>query len=236
MKAVAVSGAATVLAAVFTLGIGTGMAGASTLQSGDQYTTLNTACTGCPAVTSGAPYSGGQTITVQEAATGPGGANPIGNSLLSPPAAGGSYYLDMCTDPGGTPGNLPTSISNCETRTQVSIAKTSTGAFSKTMKVYDLPYPALGVPTMTGVCDTDPNFCVIGIFTVNPGTNQSTFLSQPHLFSAPFQVQNLDGLNDGANPGDGTPEVPLAIGLPLAALAIVGGFTVRNRRRREQAA
>ena len=45
-----------------------------------------------------------------------------------------------------------------------------------------------------------------------------------------------DGSDAGANPGDGTPEVPLAIGLPLAALGVFGGWSLRNRRRRQQQA
>ena len=68
-------------------------------------------------------------------------------------------------------------------------------------------------------------FYFLGIFATNPNT---TGFSYPHLFSAPFQITVGDGQDLGDNPGDGTPEVPLAIGLPLAALAVVGGFTILN--------
>jgi hypothetical protein len=89
---------------------------------------------------------------------------------------------------------------------------------------------------MTGKCDVAPNQCVIGIFAANPSPAAGNGFAFPHLFSAPFQVIVGDGTDTGANPGDGTPEVPLAIGLPLAALAVFGGFTIRNRRRRQQQA
>ena len=236
LKAVAATSAATVCAAVFALGIGSGVAGASSLTSTDGNTTLTTQadCGSPPApctVTPGTPYSSGQKITVSTIAN-----STLEASNLPTADQGGDYYLLECTDAGGAPGNLPTSLANCETRTQVTIAKTTSGAFSKSMPVYDLPDSNLGEPTMTGTCDVDPNDCVVGIFVVSPGTNPSTFLTLPHLWSAPFQMSVGDGNDVGDDPGDGTPEVPLAIGLPLAAMAVVGGFALRNRRRRRQAA
>jgi hypothetical protein len=236
-KTVAVSGAATVCAAVFALGVGSGVAGASSLTSSDGNTTLSTNGT----VTSGTPYSSGQKLTV----------SVIGNSTLSyanlaaagdPNCTGsgtsatcsGNFYVEECTDPGGTSGGLPTTASGCEAATDnFSQAKSSNGALTLSgaheYKVYDLPDGLLGPPTMTGTCDVAPNTCVLGIFAENP--QSANGFSFPHLFSAPFQVTVGDGLDDGANPGDGTPEVPFAIGLPLAALAIFGGLTIRNRRR-----
>jgi hypothetical protein len=90
---------------------------------------------------------------------------------------------------------------------------------------------------MTGSCDVAPNFCVFGIFVVNPnGPSGGAAFSYPHLFSAPFQVANVDGVDGGTNPGDGTPEVPLAIGLPLLAAAAFGSSVVYGRRRRRRAA
>ena len=85
---------------------------------------------------------------------------------------------------------------------------------------------------MTGSCDVAPNQCVLGIFAANPGSNNG--FAYPHLFSAPFQMGAGDGLDQGDNPGDGTPEVPLAIGLPLAAMAVIGGLTIRHRRRQQR--
>jgi hypothetical protein len=232
MKMVAVSGAATICAAVFALGVGSGVAGANTLTSGDGNTTLTTQAG--VAVTAGTPYSSGQTITVATI------ANSVINQASEPPAfVGGNFYLEECVDPGGTTGNLPTNANGCEAATLQTITKTTSGAFSKAFIVYDLPDPGtLGSPTMTGTCDTAPNFCVVGIFSGNP--QQGTNFNAPHLFSAPFQMdQQADfgtGAETGLNPGDGTPEVPLAIGLPLAAVALFGGWTLLRRRRRQHQA
>jgi hypothetical protein len=242
LKTVGVSGAATVLAAVFALGVGAGTAGAS-LTSGDGNTTLSTTanCGSPPApctITPGTPFTSGQIINVGVAA----------NSVLSSAALAaftptipalyqsGNFYLEECTDVGGTTAGLPTGPSGCEAATLLTTGKTSTGGFSKNFTVYDLPdFNTLGTPTMTGSCDVAPNTCVVGIFISNPQSVSGTF-GYPHLFSAPFQMSVGDGADVGNNPGDGTPEVPLAIGLPLAALAVFGGFTLRNRRRRRQAA
>jgi hypothetical protein len=235
VKTVAVSGAAMVCAAVFALGVGSGVAGANTLTSPDGNTTLTTVGT----VAGGTPYSSGQKIIV----------TVVGNSTLSfanlfangdpncssATACSGDFYVEECTDPGGTTGALPTTAAGCEAATDnFSQAKSSTGALTLSgaheFKVYDLPDPTtLGSPTMTGTCDVAPNTCVLGIFAENP--QSANGFSFPHLFSAPFQVQVGDGLDLGDSPGDGTPEVPLAIGLPLAAIAVFGGLTLRNRRR-----
>ena len=203
-------------------------------------------------MTPGTPYSSGQTITVTGIANStlnntslgdacvPGqfvaptctGSNPTGT-------ASGVFYIEECTDPGGLVANLPNSASGCEAATDdVSVSKTTNGSFYDSgFTVYALPDPGtLGSASMTGTCGVAPNQCVIGIFGANPQSGNG--FSYPHLFSAPFQVDKQadfgTGAESGLNPGDGTPEVPLAIGLPLAALAVVGGFTIRSRRRRQQ--
>ena len=57
-----------------------------------------------------------------------------------------------------------------------------------------------------------------------------------HVWSQPFLV-NTDPTDSGTvNPGDGTPEVPLAIMLPLAALGALGGTVAIRRRRAAKAA
>jgi hypothetical protein len=226
VKTVAVSGAATICAAVFALSVGSGVAGANTLTSGDGNTNLNTIGT----VASGTPYSSGQTITVQVNANA-----TLANGNLPVADQGGNYYMEECGAPGGV---LPTTTAACEPATLTTSAKTSSGGFSKAFQVFDLPDPGtLGSTTSTAVCDAAPHTCVIGIFVVNPGTANPFPL--PHLFSAPFQMdQQADfgqGVEAGLNPGDGTPEVPLAIGLPLAGIALFGGLTLRNRRRRQHA-
>lgn len=241
MKVVAASGAATVCATVFMLGLGSGVAGASSLVSPDGNTTISTTGT----VLGGTPYSSGQKITVSVAA----------NSSLSYAslfAAGdpncssssnctGTYYVEECADPGGAPGNVPLSNTGCEGLTDNALAtKTSTGAFTlsglKAYKIVALPDGNLGAGTMTaGTCGTDPNQCVLGIFAENP--QSANGFAYPHLWSAAWQVTpQPDGTDSGANPGDGTPEVPFAIGLPLAAIAVVGGVTIRNRKRAQRVA
>jgi hypothetical protein len=230
VKTVAVSGAATICGAVLMLGIGAGPAGASTLTSSDGNTSLSTIGTVSPG-----PYSSGQGITVSVA------ANSVMNTTNLTNAGApttGNFYIEECADPGGTIANLPTTYQGCEAATLATAAKSTDGSLTLTggnaYTVYDLPDPnTLGSATMVGTCDIAPNQCVIGIFADNPNFGHAGF-SYPHLFSAPFQATVGDGNDVGDNPGDGTPEVPLAIGLPLAGLAIFGGFTIRNRRRRQR--
>jgi hypothetical protein len=237
VKTVAVSSAATLCGAALALGIGVGAASANSLVSPDGTTTLSTTTT----VTSGTPYTSGQQLDVSALANSTlSNANLVANSVpgQSTNNPTGNYYFEECTDPGGTVANDPSAPSNCEAATDdfSTVAKNDSGSFDNpTYPVYALPDSNFGSATMTGKCGVAPNYCVVGIFATNPNT---TGFSYPHLFSAPFQIVVGDGADNGDNPGDGTPEVPLAVGLPLAALAVIGGFTIRNRRRhrREQAA
>jgi hypothetical protein len=217
--------------------LSTAQAGGSQLTSGDGYTTLDT----IGAITPGTPYTSGQQISVTVA------PNPV-LSFANLAAAGtpgctgtganaqctGDFYVYECTDPGGTPANLPKGQTNCEPATLYLVPKTSNGSLSLSgtdaLTVYDLPDPStLGVPLMTGQCDVAPNQCVVGIFSVNPFTEAG--FPYPHLFSAPFQVTVGDGQDKGDNPGDGTPEVGYALALPIVALGLTGGAVwVRARR------
>ena len=54
---------------------------------------------------------------------------------------------------------------------------------------------------------------------------------QNKIWSQVFLVQKNDSYDGGTNPGDGTPELPLAIGLPLAGGGILGGTLLIRRRR-----
>jgi hypothetical protein len=229
------------------LTIDSGVAGAD-LVSGDGNTTLSAQnpspcgpgggsnCT--PA--SGSPYSSGQQITVS---VGPNSTlSTAGQEAAGAPAPDGAYVLEECEDPGGTTANLPSSFSGCEAGTiDTEDGDPATGAVSTAtgFTVYALPdVGTVGGPTMTASpakCGLAPNYCVIGIFAANPNSGNPGF-GRPHLWSAPFQVANVDGTDQGNSPGDGTPEVPLAIGLPLAAMGVVGIVLVRNRRRHHQAA
>ena len=193
---IGVSAAAALVAAVVLFVVSGGQpGGAATLTSADGYTSLTTIGT----VTPDTPYTSGQHITVSTI------TNPvIDNANLPTANQGGDFYLLECADPGATSANLPTSVSGCETRTLVTAAKTTSGAFTKSMPVYDLPDSNLGQPTMTGSCDVDPNQCVVGIFVVNPGTDPTTAFTLPHLFSAPFNITVGDGNDMGDTPGDGS--------------------------------
>jgi hypothetical protein len=230
VKTVAVTGAALFGSAALVFGLGSGVAGASLVNGS---TTLSTS----GSVAAGTPYSSGQTITVSVAPN-----STLQASNLPTADQGGQFFLYECTDPGGVPGGatgtLPTTPSDCEGNTIIATAKAANGSLSAGFTVFDLPDPGtLGPATMNGTCDVAPNTCVIGIFAASIASGG---FAAPHLFSAPFQVdQQSDfgsGVETGLNPGDGTPEVPLAIGLPLAALAVFGGFAIRNRRRRQQQA
>ena len=255
-RTVAVSGVAALCGALFLLAVDSGVAGAD-LVSG--FTTLSAGSSATP----GTPYSDGQKITVSVAG-GTGtltcGANTANPNPLSSSyqvncgaaAAPTSYYLEECNDPGGTTGGLPNGYAGCEAGTLVTLSSninTTTGAITPSVPnftVFALPdVGAVGGPTSTGSCGLAPNYCVVGVFAGNPNQGGTGF-AKPRLFSAPFQIASYpdqNGLNlgdtgyspDGVNPGDGTPEVPLAIGLPLLAMGAFGGVLVRNRRRRQQA-
>lgn len=230
VKTFAACSAASICGVAFMLAVGAGPAGAD-LTNGP--TTLSTIGT----VASGTPYSSGQTIKVTVAANSTlNNANLVANSTpgQSTGNATGSYVLEECTDPGGLPANLPTAASGCEAATiDTSQSKSIDGSMTDpSYTVYDLPdLVTLGQPTMVGKCDVAPNQCVIGVFAVNPANGGFGF---PHIFSAPFQISVGDGADLGDSPGDGTPEVPLAIGIPLAGLAVLGAFTIRHRRRQQQ--
>ena len=180
---------------------------ASTLTSADGFTSLTT---GTGTVTPG-PYDSGQKLTV----------SVIGNSTLSfanqfasgnpactsATSCSGSFNVEECTDPGGDQADLPTTLTGCEASTDNVLANlSSTGALTlsgtKAFKMWDLPNGALGPPTMTGSCDVAPNQCVLGIFASNP--QSANGFAYPHLFSAPFNITEGDGLNTGDQPGDGT--------------------------------
>ena len=229
-----VSAAALLCGGAFMFGILAGPAGASsTLTSSDGFTTLTTN----GSVTTGTPYVSGQKLTVAVASN-----NTLSSTNLSSAGAPttGNFFVEECVDPGGLVANLPTAASGCESTTDnTSAPKSANGSLTLTginsFVVYDLPDPlTLGAGTMTGVCDISPNQCVLGIFAANP--QSSNGFSFPHLFSAPFQVSVGDGNDTGDNPGDGTPEVPLALLLPLAGAAVIGGGALVQHRRRRRVA
>ncbi len=197
----------------------------STLNNGGPVSLVTTGT-----VTPG-PYSSGQTINMQVVANSTLDLANLENFGFSGEPA---IKVEMCSDPGGTVANLPvTPTNNCDGGTiDSTTAINSDGSLTLNgFTVYALPdNVTLGEPAnQLPVCGLAPNYCVLYV-----GPNQTDF-ADPHLFSAPFQTAaNADDL--GENPGDGTPEAPLAIGLPLLGLGVVGGTTYLRRRRRTPAA
>jgi hypothetical protein len=177
----------------------------------------------------GTPYSSGQTVTIT---VGPNSTLSNANLINFFPSGAVNVKAEECSDPGGTTANLPTNTGECQPDTVVdgSQPQTNGSVTISNYKIYDTPNNVTFSEGSAGpTCDRAPNFCVIGIFT-----NQNSF-TDPVVFSAPFQVTE-DGSDDGANPGDGTPEVPYALALPLLAAGLVGGTLFLRRRKQRQAA
>jgi hypothetical protein len=233
LRTAGTSAAAALLGGVLLVGLMAGPASASSLVSPDGNTTISTTGT----VTPGTPYDSAQPIKVTVVAN----STLASATLTGDGLSNGKYVLEECADPGATTANLPTTAAGCEALTNTAGSDplwTSTGAITTTFTVFDLPDSNLGNGTLTGVCDVAPNTCVIGIFAASPQTN-GVGNGNPHLYSAPFQVTAGDGGDDDATPGDGTPEVPLALLLPLLAAGLVGGgsyYEIRRRRKVAKAA
>jgi len=156
------------------------------------------------------PFSSGQVIEVKIPA----------NSTF---ASGAGINIEECAAPGGV---APSDPSDCDGVTHqgdtVSAAADGSVDYSN-YAIYAIPDPSIGDTGTAPVCDLSDE-CVLYI-----GESQTDF-TQPHFFSQPFYVTPTPG-DTGANPGDGTPEAPLAIGLPLAAAGVIGGtFFLRRRR------
>jgi hypothetical protein len=182
----------------------------------------------------------------------PGSALPIGTSTPGPFASGQVIQIQIpanstltsgaginiveCAAPGGV---APTNPAACDGNTIQgdTIFASTNGSVSYTnvapnhgYTVYALPDASLGESsTGTPVCNLT-NECVLFI-----GQNQNDF-TQPHFFSQPFFVQPVTGdsgtpAGTGTAPGTATPEAPLAIGLPLLAMGVLGGALFLRRRR-----
>jgi hypothetical protein len=202
-----------------------GPASADSLTSGP--VSINT--TG--SVASGTPYSSGQVVNVVVSPN-----STLDSASLTTAGYTGEPAMkaEECVDPGGLVGNLPgTPTGNCDGQTLLSTsAVNSDGSFTiSDYTIYWLPDNATfgEQPTQTPTCGTAPNYCVLYI-----GPAQGDF-SKPHIFSAPFLVTN-NGDDGGEDPGDGLPETPLAIGLPLLGVVVGGSVLYLRRRRRSHAA
>jgi len=182
-------------------------------------------------VASGTPYSSGQLVNVVVSAN-----STLSLSNLESAGYTGEPAMKAveCDDPGGLVGNLPaTPVNNCDGETILSTAAVSAdGSFTISgYTIYWLPDNATfgEGATQKPTCGTAPNYCVLYL-----GPAQNDF-SKPHIFSAPFLVTN-NGDDGGESPGDGLPEAPLAIGLPLLGIAVGGSVLYLRRRRRAHAA
>jgi hypothetical protein len=180
-------------------------------------------------VASGAAFSSGQQIDVVIPA----------NSVFTNPNQ--NINILQCAAPNGVP---PTTPNSCDGNTinGESLDPNADGSFDyqsfsgSAYTVYNLPdKPELGENPGGVTCgNTAATECILYI-----GVNQLDF-TQPHVWSQPFFISpatGADAADNGTNPGDGsqpgaaTPEVPLAILLPVAAMGLIGGTVVIRRRR-----
>ena len=167
--------------------------------------------------TAGQPFDSGQTITVSLPA----------NSVFGPGNNTGHINIVECSAPNGV---LPTNTSSCDGLTIQgdTILPATDGSFTySAYTIYALPDSvSLGEPSSSGVhCgDTDATECVLYI-----GNDQTDF-TKPHVWSQAFKV-SANGTDAGTNPGDGTPEIQMAVILPLAALGALAAVVVVRRRR-----
>jgi len=153
------------------------------------------------------------------------------NSLFVPTT---SVNVVECSAPNGV---LPTIFSACDGNTinGPTVFPNSDGSIDfqastgSLYQVFFTPDAALGDQSGSPKCgSTSATECVLYI-----GDNQLDFTA-PHVFSQPFFVKATPG-DTGANPGDGTPEVPLAVLLPAAGMGLLGGTVLIRRRRAARA-
>ena len=150
------------------------------------------------------PFTNGQLITVS------GSGFPVRSALPT------GLVIIECADPGGLAGNLPmNATSQCDgtTASGLQINTDTSGNFSTTYTVFQLT--VTGGSTIN--CDAT-DYCVLWV-----GQDfNNAFLSGPHGFSAPFEVNAVVSAAF---------ESPLAIALPAAAALVVGVYIVLRRRR-----
>ena len=151
-----------------------------------------------------------------------------------------TIWIFECAAPDGV---LPTSPAACDQKTvqaNGTIVPYADGSIIFTAYiVYALPDDIYfgEVPTSTPVCgDTAATECVLYIGQDYPNYPAlPADFTQPHVFSQPFLVK-ADPTDSGSiDPGDGTPEVPMAVMLPVAAMGMIGGAVLIRRRRTQRA-
>jgi ABC-type phosphate transport system substrate-binding protein len=158
------------------------------------------------------PFSSGQDVGVDVAA----------NTTLTP---GVGVYIEECSSPGGV---VPSSPAQCDAKTHQT---NPTFVASDGSDDY-VSYPIYALPDLTNlgeasaggpVCNLT-NQCMLYV-----GQNPNDF-TRPHLWSQAFFV-NPTPDDTGADPGNGLPEVPTVVLLPVLALVVIGGFILVRRRR-----
>ena len=182
--------------------------------------------------TAGTPFSSGQNINVVVPANitfsnvANGGIGSTGNDPGAANNNNQGINIVECSAPNGA---VPTNTAACDGNTIVAgILPNPDGSFSVSdYTVYALPdFTSLGEGSSGPVCgSTSATECILYM-----GNNQGDF-TQPHLWSQPFFVK-ANGDDLGENPGDGTPEVPMAILLPISAMGLLGGAVLIRRRRK----
>ena len=224
-RRVAVTLAAVSAAGAFSLATLTSPAGATTPSQGAS----GPYAVAVSPFTAGDAYSSGQAINVVVPA----------NSLFVPTS---NVNILECAAPNGV---LPTLPNECDGNTiqGPTILPNSDGSINLQTQGYGL-YQVFALPDSLSLgespssavkCgDTAATECVLYI-----GEDQGNFTA-PHVFSQPFFIAaNSD--DKGDFPGDGssstiapppqTPEVPLAIILPVTAMGLLGGTVLVRRRR-----
>jgi hypothetical protein len=170
--------------------------------------------------TADTPFSSGQVIDLSV---------PANTAFAAPDNTLGVNIVE-CAAPDGVVPTLPAS---CDGNTlQNLVGVNADGSFTYTdYTIYALPDSfSLGeTPDNPVTCgSTSATECMLYI-----GNNQNDFTA-PHLWTEGFFV-DTDPTDSGTyDPGDGTPEVPLAILLPLSAMGLLGGAVLIRRRRRER--
>ena len=216
-KAVGISSAIACAGALSAVSLA-GVAGAAAPTNGSQVGSA----TPSGSFTPGLPFSSGQTITI----------NVPPNTVLPGDT---NVLIEECAAPNGV---IPTLTAQCDSNTVDADTITPNsdgpgdGSFTySTYQVYALPDTAIGDTATSNIhCgNTVATECVLYI-----GDNVNDFTA-PHFWSQPFLTASY-GNDRGSNPGDGTPEFPLAVGLPLAAAGIMGGLVLRRRRVSRRAA
>lgn len=180
--------------------------------------------------TPGLPFDSGQLVDVAI----PGGYLPASVGVT----------IFECAAPNGV---LPTSTTQCDGLTGYKGGTITTEGDGSFDLENDTPFGTLytmyALPDYHDLGETGSNSanCGLGaahecVLYIGTGGGSDVGMALPHVFSQAYNVAP-DATDSGTvNPGDGTPEVPLAVGLPLLAGGILGGTVLIRRRRTSRTA